>query len=409
MRTRKWHVSGSGATRFDAMYLALFTGILAIVLCAGCSSTEQSASVDSSAQPSQDSASELSIQPDSSDTTDSTSQQDVASNEPTGYAAPKETTGSVTVEEADGYSVLGGYWEVTAITYEDKVVSLSSSEALADLYDNVFLGFSKDGSFEYRQNVFITRGKYAPVKDMDGYYLLKAEFTSRATIEDGKITETEAETSSKAYLVVTTEDDANLLGFVELDRSTGKPKEGEDPIYFAKSGSGSDSAGSSGGNTSKEQGESSSGSASGSGVTNHGSGNQKAADRARQYLRTTSFSHDGLVKQLEFEGFSHEDAVYGADVCGADWDEQAVLKAKQYLQTTAFSEKGLIEQLVFEKFTQEQAEYGVSQCGANWMEQAVLKARQYQELSSMSRSRLIDQLEFEGFTHEQAIYGADNA
>ena len=386
---------------------AIAVGMLAVALCTGCSSSDQPASAGSTAQPGQTDASEESTVPtDSSVETDALSQQDTTSNEPTGYAAQGD---------ADGYQTLGGFWKVTAITYEDKIISLSKSKELADLYDNVFLGFSKDGSFEYRVSVFITRGKYVPAESTEGAYILKAETKSRATIEDGKVTETEAEKSDKYYLVVTSEDSADTLGFVELDASTGKPKEGENPLYFEKTGSqgGSTSSSSDGAldseSVSGSGSSSGSSSSSGSGSSSFGSGNQKAADRARQYLRTTSFSHDGLVKQLEFEGFSHEDAVYGADVCGADWDEQAVLKAKQYLQTTAFSEKGLIEQLVFEKFTQEQAEYGVSQCGANWMEQAVKKARQYQEWSSMSRSGLIDQLEFEGFTHEQAVYGADNA
>ena len=84
--------------------------------------------------------------------------------------------------------------------------------------------------------------------------------------------------------------------------------------------------------------------------------NAKAA--AKNYLKVTAFSHDGLVEQLEFEQFSAEDAAYGADQCGADWNEQAVKSAKQYLNTTAFSYQGLVEQLEFSKFTHEQAVYG---------------------------------------------------
>ena len=396
----KAHVSERIMAHFRAVRLVLLVGALLMVLCTGCSSSNQSSSTSSSSQPSQNSSSDQSAPTDSSDLSATTSQKDVTPEEPTGYAAK---------DEADGYQTLGGYWKVVAITYKGKAVPLSAAEGLEDLYDNVFLGFSKDGSFEYRLNVFITRGKYVPVEDKDGYFLLKAETVSRATIEDGKITETESERTSTVYLVVTTEDPADTLGFVELDTSTGKPKEGENPIYFTKSGSESDSASSSKDDAAKERSESSGGSTSGNGMSTYGSGNHKAVERAQQYLRTTSFSHDGLVSQLEYEGFSHEDAVYGADACGADWNEQAALKAKQYLQTTAFSEKGLIEQLVYEEFTQSQAEYGVSVCGADWMEQAVKKARQYMSWSSMSHSQLVEQLEYEGFTHEQAVYGADNA
>lgn len=317
----------------------------------------------------------------SSSATDQATQQDSTSSAPTGYVAPAET-------EAEGYEVLGGDWEVAAITLDDKIIPLSAAESLEDLYDTVFLGFSKDGSFEYRNNVFITRGTYAPYEGHDDAYLLKAETTSRATIEDGKITETEAESTNKAYLVVTDDDVENALGFVEIDLSTGKTT-GNDPVYFTKRGevspfdsSGSDS-GSSGDSSSSDSGTGYSttsttgdpSSSDSSSSTSYGTGNQKAVQRAQQYLQTIPFSHDGLVEQLEYEGFSHEDAVYGADACGADWMEQAVLKAKQYLQTTAFSESGLIDQLVYEGFTQAEAEHGVSLCGADWMEQAVLKAR----------------------------------
>ena len=75
------------------------------------------------------------------------------------------------------------------------------------------------------------------------------------------------------------------------------------------------------------------------------------------------FSYSGLIKQLEFEGYSTEDATYAADNCDADWNEQAVKKAKQYLETTAFSRDGLIEQLEFEGYTAEQAAYGAEQSG----------------------------------------------
>jgi hypothetical protein len=64
-----------------------------------------------------------------------------------------------------------------------------------------------------------------------------------------------------------------------------------------------------------------------------------------------------LIEQLEFEGYSHSEAVYAADNCGADWNEQAVKKAKQYLEHSSFSRSGLIDQLEFEGFTHSQAEY----------------------------------------------------
>ena len=85
-----------------------------------------------------------------------------------------------------------------------------------------------------------------------------------------------------------------------------------------------------------------------------------ALEMADRYLEYTSFSHDGLVDQLEYEGFSTEDATYAADNCGADWNEQAAKKAQSYRDMQAFSHKGLVDQLKYEGFTAEQAEYGAS-------------------------------------------------
>lgn len=92
-------------------------------------------------------------------------------------------------------------------------------------------------------------------------------------------------------------------------------------------------------------------------------GQKNALAKAQSYLSVMPFSHSGLVDQLEFEGFSHEDSTFAADNCGADWNEQAALKAESYLSIMSFSRSGLIDQLEFEGFTREQAEYGVSAVG----------------------------------------------
>lgn len=90
---------------------------------------------------------------------------------------------------------------------------------------------------------------------------------------------------------------------------------------------------------------------------------QNALNKAKKYLKVTAFSHSGLVEQLEFEGYSNESAVFAADNCGADWNEQAAEKAKKYMELSSFSRQGLIEQLVFEGFTNKQAEFGASAVG----------------------------------------------
>ena len=90
-------------------------------------------------------------------------------------------------------------------------------------------------------------------------------------------------------------------------------------------------------------------------------GMRNALASAKSYLSVMSFSYTGLIEQLEYEQYTHEEAVYAADNCGADWYEQAVKSAESYLEIMSFSRDGLIEQLVYEGFTYEQAVYGVEQ------------------------------------------------
>lgn len=135
-------------------------------------------------------------------------------------------------------------------------------------------------------------------------------------------------------------------------------------------------------------------------------GMKNALSQAKDYLAYSSFSYLGLIDQLEFEKYSHEEAVYGADNCGADWNKQAVEQAKSYIEYSGYSYTGLIEQLEFEQFTHDEAVYGVDNCNADWNEQAAKVAQSYMEYSSFSHQELIDQLIFEGFTEEQAEYGA---
>lgn len=136
-------------------------------------------------------------------------------------------------------------------------------------------------------------------------------------------------------------------------------------------------------------------------------GQRNALKSAKDYLSFTAFSYESLIDQLEYEKYSYEDAVYAADNCGADWNEQALKSAKNYLSFTAFSYTGLIQQLEYEQFTKEQATYGADNCGADWNEQAAKSAENYLSMMSFSKDGLIEQFEFEGFTNEQAVYGTE--
>ena len=91
---------------------------------------------------------------------------------------------------------------------------------------------------------------------------------------------------------------------------------------------------------------------------------QKNAVRsAEQYLSFAAFSKTGLIEQLEFEGYSTDDATYAVNKLDANWKEQAVKKAEEYLDLMAFSRTGLIEQLEFEGFSREEATYAVDKVG----------------------------------------------
>lgn len=90
---------------------------------------------------------------------------------------------------------------------------------------------------------------------------------------------------------------------------------------------------------------------------------KNAIKSAKAYLDYSAFSHDGLIKQLEYEQFSHDDAVYGVDSLMTNRNEQSAKAAKDYLDYSAFSRGSLIEQLKYEGFTQTQAEYGANAVG----------------------------------------------
>ncbi|MYA74578.1 MAG: hypothetical protein F4Y27_07875 [Acidimicrobiaceae bacterium] len=88
------------------------------------------------------------------------------------------------------------------------------------------------------------------------------------------------------------------------------------------------------------------------------------------------------------------------------WLNQAVQKAEDYLEFSSFSKQGLIEQLEFEGFTTSDATQAVNGLSVDWTRQAQCKAAEYLDFSSFSKQGLIDQLEFEGFTSSQAQAGA---
>lgn len=92
-------------------------------------------------------------------------------------------------------------------------------------------------------------------------------------------------------------------------------------------------------------------------------GKKNALRKAEEYLNLKAFSRYKLIEQLEYNGFSVEEAEYAVDHCDVDWEEQAAKKAAEYLNMQAFSRERLREQLKYEGFTTTQIEYALKQNG----------------------------------------------
>lgn len=266
----------------------------------------------------------------------------------TGTAFAAEQISST--EDAD---VLSGTWAVGGIIRGGKIYDVHDVEGLEDLYDNTFLWFDVSGRFSYI-NYYFSEGEYAAFKENS--YLLRTKNVYRYIItEDGVDKEDVTSDSTTTYLIDFM-DDENTLRFGKLDPVTGKIAADDMPLLFVKKGSESKyiaehKTAVSGGNKKSDANRMAT------------FGEQNALKRAKEYLEVIAFSYSGLVEQLEYEGFSHSEAAYGADHCGADWYRQAAKKAADYLEIFLFSRSGLIEQLEYEGFTHDEAVYGAEKNG----------------------------------------------
>ena len=92
-------------------------------------------------------------------------------------------------------------------------------------------------------------------------------------------------------------------------------------------------------------------------------GEKNALGSAERFVDHSAYSYTDLIDMLEFEGYTHEEAVYGADHCGADWYAEAVESAERLMKHSNYSRAGLIDMLEFEGFTHDQALYAAEQVG----------------------------------------------
>ncbi len=126
------------------------------------------------------------------------------------------------------------------------------------------------------------------------------------------------------------------------------------------------------------------------------------------YLKNiTPRSKSSLIDSMVREGYSKEDATYGVDNCGADWNEQAVKHAKWWIEEHDhhISYMGTIHDLAqIADFTLEEATYGADNCGIDWKKQAAELAMEC-KASGDTYNEAVSYLEYVGFTPEEVEYG----
>lgn len=116
-------------------------------------------------------------------------------------------------------------------------------------------------------------------------------------------------------------------------------------------------------NITYETPDSDSGSQSGSQPAAATENQQKALDKANEYVDTLPLSRKGLIKQLEYDGYTTDIATYAADNCSANWNKEAKEMAEQYMDSTTYTYKDMVQQLETEGFTKEQAKFGAKAVG----------------------------------------------
>ena len=85
---------------------------------------------------------------------------------------------------------------------------------------------------------------------------------------------------------------------------------------------------------------------------------KNAYKKGLDYLDYSGFSRTGLIEQLEYEGYPSEACEKAVSVIEekgeVDWNEECLEKAKDYMDYSSFSKDGLIDQLKYEGFTDDQ-------------------------------------------------------
>lgn len=261
-------------------------------------------------------------------------------------AEPEPITDAEPERNPEDVERLEGTWACSGVMLDGQLVMFSDVPELGDLYDQT-LTINSDGTY-ILIDTFSHRGVWAPMgsqpfEGFDHSYLFSKQYDITYSFENDQLTSEETKNSA-SYIISLSENMPNHLVWLE--------KVDGEPILFLFQRDG----GNTGSSTAAPP-------AAATPPATATMGEQNALKTAHAYLDTMAFSYSGLIEQLEYEGYTHSEAVYGADHCGADWNEQAALSAASYLDVMSFSRSGLIEQLEYEGFTHAQAVYGVEQNG----------------------------------------------
>ena len=82
--------------------------------------------------------------------------------------------------------------------------------------------------------------------------------------------------------------------------------------------------------------------------------------RIEIYLDMLSFSRQGLIDQLLFDGYPEDAVVAAVDACGADWQEQAVRFTESMLESFPDTSKDFMQGMLLDSgFTREETEAAV--------------------------------------------------
>ena len=275
-------------------------------------------------------------------------------------AVAPETTAAVIVHTPN---IIVGEWVAGGLVSNGSIYDFSTNSALADLYDTNWVYINDDGSFQLQNGIYSNQGTWdeATIENAEHFYVFSQTEAIRFSTENGKLKEAASENTKTYYGAFLDSSHNVLLVYEDLE-------EGTSSLIYLRDGKQSHLSSMMNGNIATpkaDEKQPASNNKPSSGKTNAPpsqsitSGQRNALKAAQNYLDFMPFSHSGLIEQLEFEGYTHAEATYAADNCGANWYEQAARAAKNYLDFMAFSRSSLIEQLEFDGYTHDQAVYGV--------------------------------------------------